>query len=70
MKISDETDKLIRQFTDLSVDLASSAGMLKSDWEHARSYAIEALTRLLRDNPERFDYGPRMDAISRERRVK
>lgn len=65
-----DTMRSIQQFSDLSVALEQKGCATKQEWEHARSYAIEALTRLLRDNPELFDYGPRMDAISRERRAK
>jgi hypothetical protein len=65
VNLSPDTVLAIQRYSDLAVDLEGRGGLTKADWEHARSYAVEALSGLLRDNPDRFDYARRMEAASK-----
>ena len=63
---SDETDYKLKKFTDLSCENYAN-GMSQKEWENARSYAVEVVLSILRDNPNIFDYSKRVDVISKER---
>lgn len=69
MNIPPETEWHIEQYTALALELNARGGATKDDWEHTRSYAVEALTGLLRANPERFRYANEMECASLERRT-
>ncbi len=69
MIVTEETERHIEQYTALALDLNARGGSTKEEWEHARSYAVEALSGLLRANPDRFRYAREMDRVSLERRT-
>lgn len=69
MNIPPETERHIEQYTALALELNARGGATKAEWEHARSYAVEALTGFLRANPDRFRYASDMDRVSLERRT-
>jgi hypothetical protein len=62
--VSEDTARAIEKFTEISVETYERGAEAKSDWEHARSYAVEALQGLLRENPERFTYKDRMQKVA------
>lgn len=63
MTASPDTLESVRRYTDLAEDKARHGSMTVQEWEHARSYAVEALTGLLMDNPDQFDYAARMAKV-------
>lgn len=70
LEINESTARAIEKFTELSVEHYEAGSMSKRGWEHARSYAVEALKGLLHENPRHFDYAARIQAVadrSRER---
>lgn len=69
MIVTEETERHIEQYTALALELNARGGSTKEEWEHARSYAVEALCGLLRANPDRFRYALEMDRVSLERRT-
>lgn len=68
MNISEDTARSIAQYADLCVELETKGGATKADWEHARSYAVDAMKGLLYDNPDQFDYVARIEKIREERK--
>lgn len=69
MNISPDTRLLVEKYTALAETRERHGSMTKMDWEDARSYAVEALNGLLRDNPEKFDFTARMEAVRRRSRI-
>jgi hypothetical protein len=67
MNISENTALSIARYADLCVELETKGGATKADWEHARSYAVEAMKGLLYDNSDRFDYVARMEKLREDR---
>lgn len=68
LQLSEDTARFIEKFTEISVEHFEAGAMDKPGWEHARSYAVEALQGILRENPERFDYKARMQVVATKRR--
>lgn len=66
--VSEDTARSIEKFTQLSVEQFEAGGTDKAGWEHARSYAVEALQGILRENPDRFTYKARMQEVADRRR--
>lgn len=69
LHVSEETAIAIERFTAQEIDNFTSGGMSKQDWEHSRSYAVEAIIGLLRDNPSRFRYCADMRRIIESRKA-
>jgi hypothetical protein len=70
MNLSDEFLLAVDKYTDAMVDAFEAGELQRSEYEHARSYAVEALTQLLRDNPDTFPYLRRMQAVSDRRKAR
>lgn len=64
--VTDEAAHFLEKFTEISLDIAQN-GMDKKDWEDSRSYAIEAIKQLLRDNPQEFRYAEVLEKILSDR---
>jgi len=62
MNISEETKRAIQLYADGAVERYARGSMSHDDWENARSYAVEAINGVLKDNPGIFDYVARIDA--------
>lgn len=69
LKTSERTKRAIEQYTALKLDIETRGSTQKIEWEDARSYAVEALTGLLYDNPEAFRYASDMSAILDARKI-
>lgn len=68
IEITDVAQLAIDRYTNLSEQKYTDGGMSHVEWEHARSYAVEALKAILYANPTVFDYKPRLDA-AREKQL-
>src|SRR5689334_17585197 len=69
MIVTEDAERHIEQYTALALELNARGGSTKEEWEHARSYAVDALTSLLRANPDRFRYALEMERVLLERRT-
>lgn len=61
--ITEDCANAILKFTTVTVEAETRGHGSHDAWEHARSYAVEALKSFLRANPHAFDYAARMDKI-------
>lgn len=64
--VDDDCAYAISKYTTTREESESGRGT-KDDWEHARSYAVEALNALLNANPQAFDHSARLDKVYQEK---
>lgn len=68
--LSDDFFETVERYTALSLELFQQGSMSKEQWEHARSYAAEAIARLLHDNPHVFRYTNDIKELKRKENMK
>jgi hypothetical protein len=64
LNLSEDALWAIEKFTERQIKNAKAGGLKDMDWEESRSYAVEAMCRFLRDNPEVFRYSRDIDKHS------
>jgi hypothetical protein len=62
--LSTDTQVSIERYTAAKVELESHGSATRAQLENVRSYAVEALQGILRDNPGLFDFSARMAAVA------
>ena len=67
MKMSEGTRRAVELYADGAVQRYTAGSMSHADWETARSYAVDAVSGLLRDNPDIFDYTARIEAARKQK---
>lgn len=69
LNISADTQVVIDRYTSLSIEQAVAGNSSRLELEDRRTYAVEALNMLFKDNPQIFNYWPRMrQALNEQKR--
>jgi hypothetical protein len=66
--LSERTLYALEKYTQVKVEAESVGNGSENTWEHARSYAAEAVVSLLIDNPTMFRYDREMRKIMADRK--
>lgn len=66
LNLSKDFLQSLSNYSRASLDNFKHGGITKAEWEESRSYAAEAILRLLVDNPQEFDYVEKMKEIKRK----
>lgn len=64
IKLTDEAARLFAKYQEASEYTATHGGMTREEWEHARSYAVDIVVKLMLDNQDVFTYADRMKEIA------
>lgn len=67
LSLSADTRIAVERYTATSVEHYRNGAMSKAEREEARSYAVEALNAIFRDNPDTFDYVARIEEVRQQK---
>lgn len=65
--LTDDAIDSIRRYTDCAIELENQGDADRKTLEDARSYACDALRRILNANPQHFDFVERVVAARRSK---